>query len=119
MNRRWFLLHTAAGLVLAGCKPEEEPDPPAVCLDEVLAGLPADLAVLGGVYLSESPFENDGEMLWRAVFGPTIDSGDVTAQLLGTIRDEHAAGDVVSVGGWRFSLTEARLAALVYLAEPC
>ena len=76
---------------------------------------------LGETYLREHPTENDGELLVNAVFDGTDDTGggDLTESLRGTVKAEHAEGDVVEADGWRLARTEARLAALVYLSEQC
>ena len=126
MNRRLFLMQAAAGVVLVACgAPKLDKASRAfICVNDVLGALssmPSELAILGETYLREHPTENDGELLVNAVFDGTDDTGggDLTESLRGTVKAEHAEGDVVEADGWRLARTEARLAALVYLSEQC
>lgn len=121
MNRRVFLLQSAAGLLLA-CSPRlGRRDARVICVEDVLgplAGVPEELAVLGEAFLDAHREENDGEALVDAVFGASAGE-PLSDGLLAGIAEEHASGDVVQVDGWRLARTEARLAALVYLSQQC
>jgi len=109
VNRRAFL----AALVALGCKPEL-PDSEWACEDEALdlaALLPADATFLGERYLTGFPGEWDRQRL--------VDSLSRVDDFHATVRRDFVDGRVVSIDGWRVSVTECRLAALVYLSGLC
>jgi hypothetical protein len=120
-----FLIQCSAGLLLACLPPRlrlNRRSRQVVCVDEVLgplAGVPEDLAALGQAYLDENKGENEGEVLVDTVFGPVSEGQSLTDALRDVIAAEHASGAVVSAAGWRLARTEARLAALVFLAGQC
>lgn len=126
MNRRDLLLQLVTAAVLMACR---DPGPrlddatrQQICtpdVDKALATLPPDLAVLGHYYLVANPEEHDGELLVGAVLGAVETGEALLPSLLDTIREEYEQGIVASAGGWRLSLTEARLAGLVYLSGLC
>ena len=107
MNRRAFV----GMLVAAGCAP---PPPDWACEDEVLdlaTSLPPEASRVGELYLQEHPGFRDRRDL-AAELGAIED-------LPARVRQDYAQERVVSIEGWLVSLTEARLAALVYLTGLC
>ncbi len=109
MNRRAFL----AALAALGCKPEL-PDSDWACEEAALdlaALLPADASFLGERYLTGFPGEWDRQRL--------VENLSSIDDLHEKVRADFHQGRVVSIDGWRVSVTECRLAALVYLAGLC
>lgn len=92
-----------------------------------LAGVlrhPDGAALLGRLYLAESPREADAARLVAligAALGPALKpvsaatDAALRAGLDERIRNDFIGGDMVMVGGWLLSITEARLCALVSL----
>ncbi len=89
-------------------------------VDHWLAALPgsAGSRAVGESYLLAFPQERDVEILRRLLSADVAvaDCADPTGELTSRIRAEFAAGEVVQVGGWILSRSEARLAALRSLA---
>ena len=92
-------------------------------LDRWLASLPSSEGsrAVAESYLRAFPAERNAETLRRLLSGGTIasDGAGVAAESGGPldllrrqIRADFAAGEVVQVGGWLLSKSEARLAAL-------
>lgn len=92
-------------------------------VDHWLAALPSSAGsrAVGESYLLAFPKEHDADILRRllSVDLPPIgaaESIDPSGLLRSRIHAEFAAGEVVQVGGWILSRSEARLAALRSLA---
>ncbi len=123
VNRRVFLVQSAAGLLLGCVRPAlrlGREGREHICVPDVLGPLgdmPEQLSELGRAYLLSDPDENDASQLVDAVFGPVDEA--VSTELQEVFASEYARGDVVLVEGWRLARTEARLAALIYLAGRC
>ncbi len=95
---------------------------------EVLRGLGAAtlsgraLPAMGSAYLAATPGEGSAQLLLDKLAGPQRahwealaerDPGALDTELRSQHRDDFARGDVISLGGWVLSQTEARLCALV------
>lgn len=88
----------------------------------MLAGVRTDSAlVVGKLVLAALPNIGTRDQLVQALFDDLRLDGDqaspalrfhLGAKIAERVRLDFAAGNIVDVAGWRFSLTEARLCAL-------
>lgn len=130
LSRRAFLLAAAASL-MAGCS-KSDPDDVIGSAEEATAapawlppmiGDPEAAARIGRVYLDARPQYRSPELLIAdierslskhdAALTDLSDTNRVTAALHKLVRMEYIRNDVVSVGGWILSATEAHLYALL------
>jgi hypothetical protein len=127
-RRRFLVLGGAAlgaGAVVIGTRRDEGYDAHTVAV-RLVAGFtdPASAGVLGAAYLSAHPAERDEGRLVRGLrranraLSGARRPEDVRRLARAELRRDYAAGRMVAVDGWRISLTEARLCALVTFVKP-
>ncbi len=107
MNRRAFVTM----LVAAGCTP---PPPDWACEEEVFdlaASLPLEASLVGELFVDAYPQFRDRDDL--------VSELGAIEDIPGRVREDHAAERVLDIEGWLLSVTECRLAALVYLTGQC
>lgn len=91
-----------------------------------ITGDPESVARLGAAYIAAHPGEDDldrllGEIeiaMMPSLDGKKVQSMDddaIVASLIDTVQQEYVKGDIVSVGVWVLSQTEARLYAAASL----
>lgn len=107
----------AVGLPAGAGSPTEHPGADLGAAMSDLIRHPESAAIIGAVYIAQSgdnysaaDFAHDIDKRLRAIRGkgyPHIDASDLAA----LIRADFVSGDVVNVGGWILSRTEARLCA--------
>jgi hypothetical protein len=75
-------------------------------------------ALLGAAYRAAVPAESTAETIADAIVGDLgrparrLRGKELGERLLARVRDDHAAGRVVTLEGWTLARTEARLVAL-------
>ena len=76
---------------------------------------------IGRAYLRVEPAENEIQLLSDRIFSEIrwdlLQSGDAREVIARRVREDFREGRVVRLQGWVVSLTEARLSALVALAN--
>lgn len=133
-TRREFLLTALAGL--AGCRWPGGAVPSAPAASAALSiwlqggtGDPAAAARIGRLYLARYPGEQDRDRLIAELEAdlaqrPGVSEPDgisdarLLERLFARVRAEYAHAGVVDLEGWVLSRSEARLYALVALADP-
>lgn len=131
LSRRAFLLAAVAGL-MASCSKSDQ-DAVTGAIEESatapawlppLIGDPEAASRIGRVYLDAHPEYRSSDVLAAEIEQRLIkhdatltdlhDTRRVTAAMHDLVRAEYIQNDVVSVGGWILSSTEARLYALTF-----
>ncbi len=127
-SRRSFLLSVVVGaLAAAGCG-EQDASRSAAALPSWLPGAVGDVdaaARIGRVYLSANPGEQNLDTLLAAIdTALSADPGSresdaqrLLAALQRAVRSEYLRGESVNVQGWVLSITEARVYAVLALAQ--
>jgi len=87
----------------------------------------ATVREIGAAYCARNPDEREEDQLVALLIGTAnddvhavhsaVDSNRILRQLDQAIRDDYAAGRVVTLRGWILSLTEARQCALFSLSQ--
>jgi hypothetical protein len=130
-DRRALLAALAAcaaplGLPARASAPGDVPVGPiaAICACGLLTHR-EDALLIGRAYLTAAPAERDAVWTDRAIaeFVHAVERGHLAPSGLAQVAAAHQradfeAGEVVSVSGWILSRFEARLCALLALAEP-
>jgi hypothetical protein len=73
-----------------------------------------DARRIGSLYLSQTPSENNRELLWSGIFGSTSarDRVQCRSVLAERITSDFRSMNIVKLRGWVFARSEARLCAL-------
>jgi hypothetical protein len=74
----------------------------------------SDARRVGSLYLSQTPSENNQELLWSGIFGSTSARDRVQCRrvLAELITSDFRSMNLVKLRGWVFARSEARLCAL-------